>query len=224
MTCACAAVAIRGRLTPMTHSNGDDDLTLSSFHLFAPVEGAHLITLNLGPEQDGQRKGTLRLDRNTCQINEWGDRTICTRMAALPIEVVATRSRALDPGGHKRVLYGLSSEQSEQGSLIEYPRAGLWYLVRPQKEGPTQIVPLFPAELFIPDSTGAVGMRYGAPIRKLIELGDLAEMKREAAAARAALSALDPPSRSRRGLSDEHVKDVEAALAELEAKIAQLEG
>lgn len=143
----------------MSHSNSDDDLTLASFYLSTPVEGARLLTLNLGPEQDGERKGTLEFDRNICQINEWGDRTSCTLMAALPIEVVATRSRALDPNGHERVLYDLFSEQSEQGSLIEYPRAGLWYLVRPQKEGPTQIVPLLPAGLFIPDPIGAVGTR-----------------------------------------------------------------
>lgn len=204
-----------------------DELSLVSMYLDSPVAGAHGISLRLGPLVDGHRKGGLSLDPNHCGLNRWGDRTGCTKMAIRTIEVVATPMRTLDPAGHHRMLYRVASSDldREQATLIEYPAAGLWYLVYERRENGTSVVPLFPAKLFEANPAGTIAMRYGVPMREVIARGDLEEMKLEAKLVRDALEALDdePELPTGRSVAAEHVSEVRKALGELERALAGIE-
>lgn len=205
----------------------DDTLDLASMYLGSPAGRAHSITLRLSAESSGNRKGTLALDPNICTLDEWGDRGGCTRMAIRQLEVETTRMRTLDPTGHRRVLHRVRSEHfdaKESANLIEYAAAGLWTLVYTVEGDGHWAVPLFDAELLATDPAGTILMRYGVPMREVIERGDAEEMRREIATVRAALSAMDaqPALRSSRAVGDDHVDDVKKALAELEAAVAEL--
>lgn len=209
----------------MPHDGHHDQLDLVSMYLNTSLPRAHGIRLSLGREHKGTRKGTMVLDPNTCGVDAWGDRTWCTKMAVRPFEVTSTRMRTHDEAGHQRVLHQLASPEFdvETVSLIEYPRAGLWYLVYSVKETGTSVIPLFAAELFERNSAGTVAMRYGVPMREVLRRGDLAEMKAEAETVRRALAELDAGPAARRTVKDEHVQEVRAALAELDAAIVKLE-
>lgn len=144
-------------VTMMTHESSTrphhgerDELDLVSMYLHSPVGRAHGIAVRLGPERDGTREGVLALDPNHCGIDAWGDRTWCTRIAIRTVDVTATRTSTQDPAGHRRVLHRLASAgfENESLSLIEYPQAGLWYLLYEQTEGGAWVVPLFPAGIF----------------------------------------------------------------------------
>lgn len=125
------------------------ELDLVSMYLNPPVSRAHGIALRLSPEVQGTRKGQLLLDPNHCGLDVWGDRDKCTRMAIHVMEVQTTRMRTYDETGRGRVLHRVSSPElhDEQLSLIEYPAAGLWYLVDERDGNEPQIVPLFAAAL-----------------------------------------------------------------------------
>ncbi|MCA9651389.1 MAG: hypothetical protein H6712_22605 [Myxococcales bacterium] len=204
-----------------------DTLDLASLYLGSPAGRAHTVSLKLSEESGGNRKGTLVLDPNICTIDEWGDRQGCTKIALRAIDVVTTRMRTLDPSGHRRVLHEMTSDAfgNEKANLIEYPAAGLWSLVYTVEGEGHWVVPLFDAELVTSDPAGTIIMRYGVPMRDVLERGDLEEMKREIATVRSALAALDavPGVRTTRALADDHVADVRAALAELEAAVAESE-
>lgn len=209
----------------MSHDGHHDRLDLVSMYLNTTLPRAHGIRLQLGPEHAGTRKGTMMLDPNTCGLDAWGDRTWCTKIAVRGFDVTSTRMRIYDEAGHQRVLHRLASAEFdvETVSLIEYPRAGLWYLVYSVKETGTAVIPLFAAELFERSSAGTIAMRYGVPMREVMGRGDLAEMKAEAETVRRALAELDAQPAARRSVKDEHVRDVRAALAELDAAIVKLE-
>jgi hypothetical protein len=204
----------------------DDSLDLASMYQGSPAGRAHSVALRLSAESGGSRKGTLLLDPNICTLDEWGDRGGCTKMAIRQLEVTTTRMRTLDPTGHRRVLHRVHSDgfERESANLIEYAAAGLWTLVYTHQGDGHWAVPLFDAKLLATDPAGTVIMRYGVPMREVLERGDAEEMRLEIATVRRALAALeaDPTLRSSRSLRDEHVADVKAALAELEAALAEL--
>lgn len=159
-----------------------DELELVSMYLNPPVGNAHGITLRLGPEHQSSRKGALWLDPNHCGLDAWGDRAGCTKIAIRSMEITTTRMKLRDPAGHHRWLHRVSGPDfdREQVSLIEYPAAGLWYLVYERKENGTWVVPLFPAKLFEANPGRTIGMRSGAAVREVIERGDAEEMAIEA--------------------------------------------
>jgi len=128
----------------------DDELELVSMYLNPPVGRAHGIALRLGRDDGGTRKGQLLLDPNHCGLDGWGDRTGCTKMAIHVLEVQTTHMRTYDQTGRHRVHHSISHPElhDEQLSLIEYPAAGLWYLVDEREGNEPQVVPLFPAALF----------------------------------------------------------------------------
>lgn len=203
------------------------ELDLSSVYQGSPSGRAHIVTLQLSAESSGSRKGVLGLDPNICTIDEWGDRGGCTKMAIRALEITTTRMRTLDPTGHRRVLHRVHSEDfhEESANLIEHPAAGLWTLVYMLDGGGHWVVPLFDAKLFVDDDAGTIAMRYGVPMREVLQRGDLDEMKAEIETVSRALAALDaaPALRTARSVRDDHITDVKAALAELEAAVAELE-
>ncbi|HRI09344.1 MAG TPA: hypothetical protein PKW35_16095 [Nannocystaceae bacterium] len=93
--------------------------------------------------------GTIAFDRNICQLNEWGDRTICTLMAAIPHDARATLTRTADPHAQGRHLWDLAVEGIDDMKfhLVEYPSADLWALVVSAGDKGAAVVPLFPRRL-----------------------------------------------------------------------------
>ena len=204
----------------------DDTLDLASLYMGSPAGRAHSMTLRLSASSGGSRKGTLTFDPNICTINEWGDRIGCTKIALRHSQVKTVAMRTLDPTGHRRVLHEVHGEDfaKEEVNLIEHAAAGLWTLVYTVEGEGHWVIPLFDAELVSSDPAGTILMRYGVPMREVMERGDADEMRREIATVRAALEALDaqPALRSSRAVGDEHVADVRKALAELEAAVGEL--
>lgn len=206
----------------------DSTLDLASLYQGSPAGRAHSITLRLSAESSGNREGTLSLDPNICTVDEWGDRAGCTKMAVRQLQVTTTRMRTLDPSGRRRVLHQVHCEgfTDEKANLIEHASAGLWTLVYAVEGDGHWVVPLFDAALVGSDPAGTILMRYGVPMREVLERGDADEMRREIATVRGALDALtaQPTLRtSRTSMRDEHVAEVEKALAELEAAVAELD-
>lgn len=206
----------------------DDSLDLASMYLSSPVAGrAHSVSLRLSEDHDGIRKGVLGLDANVCTLNEWGDRDGCTEMAIQQLEVTTNCTRTLDPSGHRRMLHEMTSDgfEQEKVSLIEHAAAGTWTLVYSIEGTGRWVIPLFDAKLLAKDPAGTIIMRYGVPMREVLERGDVDEMKREIATVRSALEALEatPSLRASRTIGDDRISDVKAALAELEAAVAELD-
>jgi hypothetical protein len=160
-------------------------------------------------------------------LNGWGDRAGCTKMAIRTVDVAATRMRTLDPAGLRRNLYKVHSDvfEREEVHLIEYPDAHLWYLVCAQKDAGTSVVPLFPSELFAPNSGGVIVTRYGVAMREVIARGDVDEMRAEAERVREALADFDGPRKRMAGVrvDDDNVREVREALDELQKALAEIE-
>ncbi len=81
-------------------------IDLSTVYLPDGVANARLITVR--GELGGA--GTLVLDPNTCVTNAFGDRTVCTEIAPLPIEIRMSRVNAADPSGRGRRIYRLDGK------------------------------------------------------------------------------------------------------------------
>ncbi|KIG16373.1 hypothetical protein DB30_04540 [Enhygromyxa salina] len=141
--------------TQATSGKRAHELDLASMYLSSAVAGAHSIGVQLTAEREGHREGALSLDPNHCGLNPWGDRTWCSQLAVRALQVTATRMRTLDPSGHGRVHYRLTSEEFvyESFNLIEHPRASLWYLVYTREPGGAWVVPLFEGKLLEVDTT-----------------------------------------------------------------------
>jgi hypothetical protein len=212
-------------MTVQSDPNGDE-LELVSMYLNPAAGRPHGISLRLGPEQGGSRKGMLWFDPNHCGLNAWGDRTGCTKMGSHPLPIETIRMRTLDPAGHGRVLHRIASAafDREQANLIQYPAAGLWYLVYERQENGTWVIPLFAAALFRANPAGTIAMRSGPALREVIEHGDVEEMKLEAKLVRDALEALDaePQLPTGRNVGDAQIAEARKALGELEAALAAL--
>ena len=78
-----------------------------SFHttfLRNPVEGYHQLTV-VGDLAGSSGTGHMELDPNWCQLNDFGDRGICTEMAVTERTVTFHRTRTADPSGLNRQLW-----------------------------------------------------------------------------------------------------------------------
>jgi len=69
---------------PLALCGEGDRVELSSVYMTEAVAGGHQITLN--GELGG--KGELQIDPNRCGVDEFGNTTFCTRMAARPVPVL----------------------------------------------------------------------------------------------------------------------------------------
>ena len=114
----------------------------ASFGADGPAAHAVRLTLSGVPEA-AELNGSLYLDPNTCSLNAFGDREMCTRIAVRSIRVTATRMRLADPKDLHRLYYALHSEELPTGTvaLIMYPRGERIYL-----KSTTALVPLFPED------------------------------------------------------------------------------
>lgn len=133
--------------------SGSSKLALVSLYQSQPVLGGRVIELELELDDHGEgyMKGRARIDPNTCTLDLWGDRGVCTRIAVREEEVEATAMSTVDEPGLGRVPWRLAIAGSkEMANLIEYPGAGLWYLTVAGEDGGIAVVPLFDARLFAP--------------------------------------------------------------------------
>lgn len=71
------------------------------------IGGAHRFELK-GAIQGEKGEGTLVIDKNKCELNEFGDRTTCTDAFYEPIKVKFLRLRLGDPAMQGREVYSIS--------------------------------------------------------------------------------------------------------------------
>lgn len=93
------------------------DLQLESLFLGEPARfggeermPAHTVSLRLSGSSDAEMEGTLGLDPNTCTLNAFGDREICTLIATFGIEVEVERLEVDDPADLGRRIYSVRGE------------------------------------------------------------------------------------------------------------------
>lgn len=107
----------------------------------AEGRGGHGIRLRFvrRPAADAM-PGTLLFDPNTCSLNAFGDRTMCTKMGSFPIPVTVTRQRLADPSGLGRWFLAVRGEGlPAQLALIMDPSLERFVL-----KSERALVPLFP--------------------------------------------------------------------------------
>lgn len=90
-------------------------LELESLYLHPGIRvgtrpSVHSVSLRLSGPFDAEMEGTLVLDGNTCSLNDFGDKEICTLIAFTPIEVEVRRVRLADPTGLMRRIYSVTGE------------------------------------------------------------------------------------------------------------------
>ncbi len=111
-----------------------NQLQLDSTYQHAPVDFGgrefHGIGIS-GQIADGQ-KVNLELDPNTCSLNEFGDRTGCTKIAPTHIIAKLTKQRLSDPEELGRSIYRMEAP--------EIPKSLIVYLIEGRSESGYRIV------------------------------------------------------------------------------------
>lgn len=129
------------------------DVDLSSVYVADRVAGAHRISIRgtLGGS------ATVQLDPNTCAVNEFGDPTICTRMAARSIPVQLKQAKLADPAGKGRRLFLIAGMPQPEGRT--YPK---YFLVAPKRGlGGFRLI-----ELSGPDKRRTLALESASPVVK----------------------------------------------------------
>ena len=92
------------------------ELQLESLYLGNPATlvderlPAHTVSLTLSGESENALAGTLALDPNTCTLDAFGDRGICTLIATQGIPVTLARRTITDPTGQGRRIFDVRGE------------------------------------------------------------------------------------------------------------------
>jgi hypothetical protein len=82
-------------------------IAVKSGYLAAPIGQFRQVMLT-AELAGGQGSGVLRLDPNTCSLDDFGDPGNCTRIATAKSQVQLTRLRVVDPQGLNRQLWEVS--------------------------------------------------------------------------------------------------------------------
>ena len=111
---------------PLSEAAGPQ-IHLKTAYLQQAVDGARQISIQ------GQLGGTgqLQLDPNTCGVNQFGDTTVCTRMAPRLVKVELKQAKLADPTGHGRRLFLISGMPGPAKYFLVVPknRSGIHRLV-----------------------------------------------------------------------------------------------
>ncbi|MGE0191880.1 MAG: hypothetical protein AB7T63_07525 [Planctomycetota bacterium] len=128
MLAALALLALAAPGAAPAHAEDGRPFHVVSGYLDEPVLGARRV------EMEGFLGGNaiLELDPNRCQLDEFGDPGVCTRMAARRLEVTLHRAKLADPRGHGRALYGIAGLPRE-GETSPGPKL---FLVAPPAGSP----------------------------------------------------------------------------------------
>lgn len=113
-----------------SHLHLESEYLATAMSLSPDAPGAHAVALFvdgwLGQEAV---RGKLIADPNVCDVNEFGDRTACTRLAPRSYSVALTRLRAEDPACAGRKLYAITGAGLSDGlTLVMYPYGDRVYL------------------------------------------------------------------------------------------------
>jgi hypothetical protein len=120
----------------------DELRVLSSLYLSSSVLG-HRVTLSVPRRPAPAWDAMLTLDPNTCQLDAFGDRTICTRIAVRRLDVHCHELRLADPSGRGRRIFSLRASGADAlpASLTLITDAGFeWCYLRAESE----LIPLLP--------------------------------------------------------------------------------
>lgn len=117
LTWACRIVAIgvlaTGSLSSIfeltTNEACGASVELTTTYLQQPIGRARQVRIKAELEGSGK----LFLDPNTCTLNEFGDRTICTRIAVQTVDIVVTQLRLADPTGKQRQIFEITAPDSQ---------------------------------------------------------------------------------------------------------------
>lgn len=97
------------------------EFDLTSAYLPTSVAGGNLISIK-GEIRGQAGKATLVVDPNSCGLDEFGDRTICTQIAPLPQQVSLQQLRTKDPTGKGRRLFSLTGQEFKGKFTLVVPR------------------------------------------------------------------------------------------------------
>lgn len=137
-----------GWLLPEQGGVGLGERRLSSLYMAESPLG-HVITLGLPNDTDEVAwDTTLTIDRNTCTLNDFGDRETCTKMAIMSHPVHVERLRREDPHGLGRMLFAISAAEGEAlpKPLYLITQRGLR---APYVKVGASLVPLYPDEMVV---------------------------------------------------------------------------
>jgi len=113
--CVLATVALLcGDLIAGDDHQAGPEVALQTTYQTTPLLGAHVMRIRgrLGG------KGTVAFDPNPCQLNHFGDPTLCTGMAVHEVPVELRRADVQDPSGLGRSVYLLHGDTPEHRPLV----------------------------------------------------------------------------------------------------------
>jgi hypothetical protein len=85
-----------------------------TLYISPDIDDAHRFELK-GAIKGDKGMGTLIVDKNTCKLNEFGDRTLCTEVEYAPGPVEFSRLRLADPAMQGREVYSVSGAGVPKG-------------------------------------------------------------------------------------------------------------
>jgi hypothetical protein len=101
--------------------NGDERmgyiLDHKTLYIAPDIGGAHRFELKGGINGDAGA-GTLIVDKNTCKLNEFGDRTVCALAEYPPGKVDFSRLRLADPAMQNREVYSVGGPGVPKGFVM----------------------------------------------------------------------------------------------------------
>jgi hypothetical protein len=121
-----AAWSFSGARAVRSEDTGGRAIALETVYLAEPVGRARGITI-VG-RAPGDAKVTL--DPNVCALNQFGDRTICTLIGPVTVDVKIVQLRLADNSSQGRAIYVLRGALPPEGSdwsLVGPPRGGTHY-------------------------------------------------------------------------------------------------
>lgn len=147
---------------------GADDtgviLKYKTLSIAPAVAGAHRFEIT-GTINGASGKGTLMIDGNSCRLNEFGDRTICTEVAYPTIDVTFAQLKLADPAKQDRRTYSVAGPKLPENIRV--------FLVVGSKSNPN-VLRLVVEEKHKPDAHEP-GPRSAFPLVPLSEWDQSAE-------------------------------------------------
>lgn len=124
---------------------GQIKLALNSVFFVTPIKignGKYRQVSLTGVLKETSGTGSLKLDINTCRLNQFGDKTACTKIGVFPYEVKFQRLRIDDPQKQKRRLYSITGKGLPKNLFLVVPSsaAGPYRFISSSDKNTTQAV------------------------------------------------------------------------------------
>lgn len=119
---------------------GPEGLTMLASMYLAESSLGHGVTFSVPRRPATRWHGSLNVDPNVCQLNEFGDRTICTKMAVRHHDVEVSQRRLPDPLHLGRRIYAVTGpDLPAPMTLVADARFTRFHLKTDR-----ELIPLFP--------------------------------------------------------------------------------